>query len=147
MNEFNNNVTEEVVVDEAVAAKDAQDNKLMAVLSYLGLLFLVPLLTKAHEKSPFVKLHLNQGILVMAMLVVYWVVWGLLGFIRTPVMMVVPFVGSVPTGVYTRPWWTVLITSAMALFVGVMALIGIINAAKGEHKKLPLVGDLYTVFK
>ena len=151
MSEFNNNnATEEVVHDEAAAAKDVQDNKLMAILSYVGLLWLVPLLTKSHEKSPFVKFHLNQGILVLAMWVAYGIVHAVLGVFRRPVVVQIQTVlGSVSThtGAYVRPLWVTLITTALSVFVLVIAILGIVNAAKGEQKKLPLIGDLYTVFK
>ena len=43
--------------------RDIADNKVMGVLCYLGLLWLVPLL--AAKNSPFVKFHLNQGLLVL----------------------------------------------------------------------------------
>ena len=129
---------------EMAAQKDANDNKLMAILCYFSLLWLVPLLTKTHEKSPFTKFHLNQGILLLALQVVYWIVWGLLSLTRTASTVIIGF--SIYT-TYTRPWWAVLITSALSLFILVLAIIGIVNAAKGEQKKLPLIGDLYTFFK
>ena len=131
---------------EMAAVQDVNDNKLMAILSYFSLLWLVPFLTKTHEKSPFVKFHLNQGILLIGMQIVYWIVWALLGLFRTAVY-IPSLLGPIPTGVYTRPVWVVLITSALSIFIGVLAIIGIVNAAKGEQKKLPLVGDLFTLFK
>ena len=43
--------------------RDIADNKLMAILCYLGILWLIPFL--AAKESPFVKYHLNQGLLVL----------------------------------------------------------------------------------
>jgi hypothetical protein len=43
----------------AIDPQDAQDNKIMAILAYLGLLFLVPFL--AAKESPFARFHTNQG--------------------------------------------------------------------------------------
>ena len=43
--------------------RDIADNKLMAILCYLGILWLIPFL--AAKESPFVKYHLTQGLLVL----------------------------------------------------------------------------------
>lgn len=42
--------------------KDVEENKLVAALSYLGLLFLVPLLIK--KESPFAQFHAKQGLVI-----------------------------------------------------------------------------------
>jgi uncharacterized membrane protein len=42
--------------------KDVEENKLVAALSYLGLLFLVPLLVK--KDSPFAQFHAKQGLVL-----------------------------------------------------------------------------------
>ena len=41
------------------AAADVQNNKVMAVLSYIGILVLIPIL--AAKESPFARFHANQG--------------------------------------------------------------------------------------
>lgn len=41
--------------------KDIEDNKLIAALSYLGILFLIPLLAK--RESPFCQFHAKQGLI------------------------------------------------------------------------------------
>lgn len=42
--------------------KDIADNKFIAALSYLGILFLVPLLVK--KDSPFAQFHAKQGLVL-----------------------------------------------------------------------------------
>lgn len=42
--------------------KDIADNKFIAALSYLGILFLVPLLVK--KESPFAQFHAKQGLVL-----------------------------------------------------------------------------------
>lgn len=42
--------------------KDVEENKLIAALAYLGLLFLVPLLVK--KESPFAQFHAKQGLVL-----------------------------------------------------------------------------------
>lgn len=154
MNDMNHQGYEAPVQDPAQpqgdynATQDANtgNNKLMAVISYLGLLFLIPLLTKAHESSPFVKLHLNQGLLITVLGVAVAIVSTLLGLIQvTRYTYVVAWLPPVPYSV--TPWWITLITSLLSLAVVVLAIIGIINAAQGKMSKLPLIGDLFTFFK
>ena len=43
-------------------AKDVADNKAVAALSYISILFLVPLLLK--KDSPFAKAHAKQGLIL-----------------------------------------------------------------------------------
>lgn len=66
---------------EDVSSKDVEENKTMAIVSYLGLIgIIVVLATGAHTKSPFVKFHLNQALpltiasLVGALPFIGWVV-------------------------------------------------------------------------
>lgn len=42
--------------------KDIEENKLIAVLSYLGILFLIPLLAK--KDSPYAQFHAKQGMVL-----------------------------------------------------------------------------------
>ena len=108
--------------------KDAEDNKLMGILAYLGILFLVPYL--AAKESPFAKFHANQGcvlfIVEIALVVVLQMLWVLL-----------------PLGLYLI---IRLLSSMVYLGIIVLAILGIINAVKGEMKELPVIGK-YTILK
>ena len=115
------------------ATKDAQDNKLMAVLCYLGILWLVPLLMKEHEKSPFVKFHLNQGIMLSIIAVVGNIALSTVAAITS----FVPGLGLIMS----------LVSGAFGLVTFVFFILGIINAAQGKMSPLPLVGNIYTFFK
>ena len=103
--------------------KDAEDNKIMGILAYLGILFLVPYL--AAKESPFAKFHANQGCILFIAYLAAWVV----GFI----LIFIPYIG-----------WIV----SYALYLGcfVLMILGIINAVKGEMKELPLIGKM-TILK
>ena len=46
-----------------VNTKDAQDNKAMGILAYLGILVLVPIF--AAKESPFARFHANQGLVLL----------------------------------------------------------------------------------
>ena len=96
-------------------ADDVNQNKVYAILAYFGILVLIPIL--AAPKSEFAKFHSNQGLLL------------LIGALICMVIGVIPFVG-----------W--LIAFAGDIFILVLAIMGIINAAKGEMKELPLIGSI-----
>lgn len=104
-------------------AKDAADNKVMAILAYLGILFLVPLL--AAKESPFARFHANQGLLLFIAGIALYVVYFIL-------LMLVPMVG--------------LIFGITFLGILVLMIMGIMNAAQGQMKELPLIGK-YRIIK
>ena len=103
--------------------KDAEDNKIMGILAYLGILFLVPYL--AAKESPFAKFHANQGCVLFIAEIALYVVAFILVFI--------PYIG-----------W--LISYVLYLGCFVLMILGIVNAVKGEMKELPLIGK-FTILK
>ena len=44
------------------SSKDVEENKAMAAIGYLGILFLIPLL--ANKDSPFAQYHAKQGMVL-----------------------------------------------------------------------------------
>ena len=111
---------------------DAQNNKAMAIIAYI--LFFIPLLVGAHKTSPFVKYHANQGLVLflaaLAWGVVYWIVIALL----TALLL------------HAATWglWSVLTTilAFVWLLPTVLCILGIINAAGGKMKPLPVIGGI-----
>lgn len=96
----------------AIDPSDISANKVMAILAYISILVLIPLF--AAKESKFARFHTNQGlILFICNIVIY-------------------FISLIP-GLKAIGW----ILSVAAL---VFAIIGIIGAAKGETKELPLIG-------
>lgn len=100
--------------------KDIQDNKIMAVLAYIGLLLLIPLF--AAKNSKFARFHVNQGLPLM-------IVGLAIGIISIPLGLI-PIVGII----------TSIIFGLAGLCVLALAILGIVNAATGKAKELPLVG-------
>ena len=103
----------------AASGDDAEKNKVNAILAYLGILVLVPILTA--KESPFAKFHANQGLSLVILDVAVWFVQMVLIFSMPLLFMV---------------FWLVW------LGVLVLHIIGIVNAANGEMKPLPLIGGL-----
>ena len=96
-----------------------EGNKLLAAISYIGILFLVPLL--AAKDDAFARFHANQGLVLFIANIAAAIAGFILGFI--------PVIGVIVA-------WIIRI----ALFV--LMILGIINALKGEMKPLPLIGGI-----
>ncbi|MBQ8868487.1 MAG: zinc-ribbon domain-containing protein [Oscillospiraceae bacterium] len=110
-NEFNNTADTTNEYDPA----DIENNKVMAVLAYFGLLLLVPLL--AAKDSKYARFHTNQGLVLF------------LAEIVSSVVGLVPLIGGILSGI-------------CSIFLLVVAIIGIVNAATGKAKELPLIGKI-----
>jgi len=101
-------------------------------LAYLGLLFLVPLL--AARQSKFAMFHCNQGLILFLASIVAWIGLAIVCFI----LAFIPVVGWI----LSMLLWLALVCGGLGLMI-----LGIINAAKGVCKPLPLIGTLFTLVK
>lgn len=99
-------------------ANDAQENKVMGILAYIGILVLIPLLTA--KESEFAQYHAKQGLNLF-----------IIG-IANSIFINIPIIGWIGGSVI-----------ALGLFV--IAIIGIINAANGEMKELPIIGGIQII--
>lgn len=111
---------------------DVRQNKAMGVLSYLGILVLIPLLA-GNRQSPYVRHHLNQGITLFVLSVIvnalenHWV-WGIHSLIH--------FGGEIYSGVL----------SIVGFAIFILVIMGIVSACKGGRKELPVIGKI-KIFK
>ena len=121
-------MTDAIVVDRS----DAEANKGMAVLAYLGYLAIIPFF--AARQSPFVRFHLNQSVVLFVIAHVCMVPISCVscGF------ALVPFVGV---------FMTTLILVAVLAGLGTMMGIGIQNALNLRTEKLPGIGDLFVALR
>lgn len=60
--------------NETNKEKDIRDNKLWALLSYLGVLVIIPLIMK--NDSEFVQFHVKQGLILLAGWIIAWLPFG-----------------------------------------------------------------------
>lgn len=108
---------------------DVQNNKVMAVLSYFGILWLVPLL--GAKNSKFAQFHANQGLVLCLFEIAYGIV----------VRVINAIVGSIPVvGLIVG-----LVLSLLYLVWLVLAILGIVNACQGKAKDLPIIGGIRIV--
>jgi uncharacterized membrane protein len=94
---------------------DAEKNKGVAILAYI--IFFIPLL--AAKESPFAMYHANQGLVLFLAAVALNILGGM-----------IPFIG----------WFLILPIGNLLILV--LAIIGIMNAAKGATKPLPIIGGI-----
>lgn len=105
-------------------AQDAEQNKVMGVLAYLGILVLIPLF--AAKESKFARYHANQGLVLCIAAIVYGVAYSILS--------------SVILAISWRLYFLVSIIGLVGVGFAVLAVIGIINAVNRKMKELPLIG-------
>lgn len=106
--------------------RDAQDNKVMAILAYPGPLVMVPLLSC--RESPFARFHTNQGLVLFFAEVIYGIAYGAVSWLLLSISWRLYFITS--------------IIGIVGIVFLVLAVIGIINASKGEMKPLPVIGGI-----
>lgn len=112
---------------------DVEKNKVFAVLSYLPpLLFIVALI--AARPSRFAMYHCNQGLV----LTLAAIACAIANMLLDMVLVFIPVLG-----------WLLMMALHLGLFIGVIALaiMGIINAANGVCKPLPVIGHRFTLVK
>jgi uncharacterized membrane protein len=98
---------------------DVEKNKVMAIVGYLiPILFFIPLLSDESKKSPFAKFHANQQLNLL--------LFGVIGYTASAVLMII-LIGF-------------LLYFVVAVAGLVFLVMGIINAANGTMKELPIIG-------
>lgn len=120
---FVNNMMNTADTTSQFDPQDINDNKGMSVLAYIGILFLIPLL--ACPNSRFARYHTNQGLVLFLLELAIGVVTSIFAFI--------PVIGPIIGG---------LISAVGGIFTLVLMILGIINAAQGQAKELPLIGKI-----
>lgn len=116
---------------------DIEQNKVMALLSYLGILVLIPIF--AAKESKFARFHANQGLV----LCIVWFAWIIADSILTAIFRAIFWRGLGMWGVYSL--CATLLNLVYIVFT-VLAIIGIINALNGRAKELPVIGK-YKILK
>jgi uncharacterized membrane protein len=99
------------------------DDKTVAILSYLTLIgFIVALILHSSKKTELGAYHLRQtfGLMLTSIAVLF------VGM----VLVFVPYVGA-------------LVSTALWIALLVLWVVGLINAAKGEMKPMPILGEQF----
>ncbi|UKI44496.1 MAG: DUF4870 domain-containing protein [Porphyromonadaceae bacterium] len=107
--------------------QDVEQNKVMAVLAYFGILVFNPDFSEPKNQK-FARFHANQGLILLITGVAYSI------FVQVVIKIVV-FISYALAGIVG------IVLGLAWLLLLVLAIIGIINAVKGEFKQLPLIGQ------
>ena len=102
----------------------SSDRTLMIVLSYLGVLALIPLLMKKEDRE--IQWHAKNGLVLTVAFIVISIAWSLINnFMPASLGCALSFIGC-------------------AIWIGWLALsiMGIMKALKGERFRIPVVSDL-----
>lgn len=104
-------------------------NKAMGVLSYLGILVLIPLLA-GDKSSEYVRFHTNQGLVLFLVSIAVDILdgrwfWG--------------FHDWFDLGVLNLSW----ALDILSLILFVFMIMGIVYACRGERRKLPVIGQIH----
>lgn len=114
--------------------KDVEVNKVYGILAYLGFLVIVPILLA--KESAYAKFHANQG-LTLFIVEVGISIGGNIIIAILGLFTMIPFVGWIFGIIATIIGITIWLLGIATL---VFAVMGIINAVKGEAKELPIIG-------
>ncbi len=120
---------------------DAQENKAMGVLAYLGILVFIPIF--AAPKSKFARFHANQGLVLLIAEAAFGIIQGILVAILSALFT--PSVYDLISGSTGRgAIYGILVTIlnlVWILFI-ILVILGIVNAVNGHEKELPIIGKI-----
>lgn len=103
-----------------------QEDKTPAILAYCTLVgFIVAIIMNSSNKTQIGAYHLRQSLGLFCTAIAVW--FGLIA------LAFIPFLGFLMVFLMPIVW----------IFILVLVIMGIINAANGQMKPLPLVGSLY----
>jgi len=126
--------------------EDVEKNKGISVLSYFGLLLLIPLLVRPESK--FAKYHANQGLVFFIASLIYSAV---LAAVEAAIGgLNVLLIALIPAGVVAGLSIGFAVIGFVASLLGIVPLvfmiIGIVNVCNGKAKELPIIGK-YRILK
>lgn len=85
--------------------KDVEENKMMAVLAYIWILFLVPMLLKKNSK--FCQFHAKQGLVIFIIWIVgslvFWI--PIFGQALLLILLVIDIIAIIKA--YSGEWWEI----------------------------------------
>ena len=121
--------------------RDIDDNKIFAILAYLGLLVLVPIFA-APRRSRYARFHANQGLVLFVFDMAFNLVLSIINtaFNLPRILSLIINGGTVAD--LAVPSIVSSILSLFSLVFFVLMIIGIVNAATGKCKELPIIGKI-----
>lgn len=103
------------MAEEIRESQEVLDGKAYAILAYLWILCLIPLILKKDNR--FALFHAKQGLVIFLAEII-------IGFVG-----VIPVLG-----------WMILFFGT--LLFGILSLVGIVQVLMGQYFKMPVIGDI-----
>lgn len=107
---------------------DQSNTILFSILSYIGILWLIPLLVEKNDKV--VRFHVNQGIVLFIFDIIGSIAGSIAVGILSAIFVFIPVISFLG----------VVIASLFGILCFVLMIIGIVNAANKSEKPLPIIG-------
>lgn len=119
-------------------AQDINDNKILSLFSYLGILVLIPIF--AAKDSKFAKFHANQGLVIIIAGIALSVIEFIIGLVLGLTLYKIAIIGAILSFVIGLVFWVLRIA------IIALEIYGIINACQGKAVKFPYF-DKLTILK
>ncbi len=107
-------------------ANDIAQNKAMGILAYFGPLCFIPMF--AAKGSKFARFHANQGLVLL----IACAAWSIASSILSAIILAISW----------RLYFITSIIGLLSIVFAILAVLGIINAANGKAKELPVIGKI-----
>lgn len=114
---------------DSFSKKEIKDGKIMAILSYFGVLALIPYFCE--KKNKYIQAHAKIGMNLFILEAIVAVASSVIPAILTLTIIFIPLAILVA-----------ILTGMIGIFFFVVSIVGIINAINDEVKPLPLIGKL-----
>ena len=116
-------IVDEILSNNKTATEyETKNGKIFAVLSYIGILWIVGMLVEPEKDDPKVKFHVGQGIILTILSAGLNIAQKILGFILPDFL-------------------DVILGLAVTVVSVALLVIGVINAYNGTDNELPIVGQ------
>ncbi len=116
-----------------------KEGKSIAWLSYLGIFFLIPLLS--HKDNPYSKYHARQGMVLFFLEIALSILWAILGAIASAIAFASYSASGIGGGFICGTILSIVM-GLLWVVLGVFAIIGIIQSASGKFWKMPIIGGI-----
>ena len=110
-----------------------EEGKIFALLAYLGILCLVPLLAKKDNK--FAYYHAKQGLVLFIAEVILFLVLGIGGFIIGMIASMIHGMLGAIFGMLFGLLWLAVVLGSLAI-----SIIGIVQSLNGKYWEIPVLG-------
>ena len=104
---------------------DIEQTKVMGILAYLSWLVLIPIF--AAKDSKFARYHANQGLVLAITEIAWWIITAILNTVLSAISWRLGFLVGTLLGLVN-------------LVFLVLLVLGIVNAANGKAKEIPVIG-------